>query len=434
MVTREELYRLIWAMPMTKASAQLGISYGKLVQICSALSVPRPAQGHWTRLELGKADPVPPLPAAAEGQPTTWTGDGMPLPKARPAARTLRKKAITGNKTPPAMHALLRGTKAQFLNSRPTRDDGFLRPYKRALPDLRTSSAALDRGLLLANALYNAFEEAGHHVVLSGLNSAARRLQIDPREAPIKGQRYDPYPQPWRPDRPTLVQTEGVSIGLIVLEMTEHVKMRYTNNGFVRDSPELAARLERSHGSGWTTFEDVPSGRLRIVAYAADSGIDWSQSWQELEDQTAPLSPEAIVKAVLAQKRQLLEMAEEAARRAELRHRAWLEEQEKCRRREDERNIAKSYEESMATLQRAIQRWSRVMEIEQFFSQAEQRAATLPSKAQTNVLERVSLARNLIGHQDPLDLLREWKAPAEIYQPLYADSADTVRQRTRSKL
>ncbi len=207
------------------------------------------------------------------------------------------------------MHPLIRGRKAQFLNSRPTGNVGFLRPYKRALPDLRTSSEALDRGLLLANALYNAFEEAGHHVVLSGLNSAARRLQIDPREVPLKGQRYDPYPQPWRPDRPTLVQTGGVSIGLIVLEMTEHVKMRYTNNGFVRDSPELAARLERSNDSGWTTCEDVPSGRLRVVTYAADSAVDWSQSWQESEAQSAPLSPEIIVKAVAAQKRQLLEMA-----------------------------------------------------------------------------------------------------------------------------
>jgi hypothetical protein len=68
MVTREELYRLIWAMPMTKISAQLGISYGKLAQICTALGVPRPAQGHWTRLELGKADPVPPLPARSSGR------------------------------------------------------------------------------------------------------------------------------------------------------------------------------------------------------------------------------------------------------------------------------------------------------------------------------------------------------------------------------
>ena len=137
---------------------------------------------------------------------------------------------------------------------------------------------------------------------------------------------------------------------------------------------------------------------------------------------------------MLARKRELIEMAEEAARRAEIRHREWLEEQEKWRRREDERSIAESYEESLATLQRAIQRWSKVMEIERFFSQAEQRAATLPSDARTNVLERVRLARKLIGNQDPLDLLLEWKAPAEIYKPLYADSANTVQQQARSGL
>jgi len=41
MITREELVRLIWAMPLTKASEQPGISYSKLVQICAALGVPR---------------------------------------------------------------------------------------------------------------------------------------------------------------------------------------------------------------------------------------------------------------------------------------------------------------------------------------------------------------------------------------------------------
>ena len=44
MITREELVRLIWAMPLTKASEQPGISYSKLVQICAALGVPRAAE------------------------------------------------------------------------------------------------------------------------------------------------------------------------------------------------------------------------------------------------------------------------------------------------------------------------------------------------------------------------------------------------------
>lgn len=269
MVTREELYRLVWAMPMTRVSAQLGLSYDRLVRICVAMGVPRPAQGHWARLEVGRADPAPPLPAAEEGQPVVWTGDGAQTPKPRQPPRARRKKRITDGPGLPTMHPLLRGIKAQFLNSRPLRDDGFLRPFKRALPDIRTSSDTLDRGILLANALYNAFEGTGHRVVLGGLNSAARRLQIDPREAPVKGERYDLYPQPWRPDQPTLVQTGDVSLSLVVLEMTERVKMRYANNDFIRDSPELAARIERSRAYTFTTFRDVPSGRLRIVAYPA---------------------------------------------------------------------------------------------------------------------------------------------------------------------
>ncbi|GAA0746162.1 hypothetical protein GCM10009075_31430 [Sphingomonas trueperi] len=262
MVAREELYRLVWAMPITKASEQLGISYSKLVQICAALGVPRPPQGHWVRLELGKADPAPPLPPPAEGQLVAWTDEGSALPKAPSRPRAPRKKATSEHRAPPTMHPLVRGRKADFLNTRPTKDDGFLRPFKRALPDIQASSDTLDRALLLANALYTAFEDAGHRVTLSGLNSAARRLRIDPREAPMKGDRYDPYPQPWRPDRLTLVEAGAVTIGLIVLEMTERVKMRHVKDGYVRDSPELAARVERSRAYSWTTLKDVPSGRF----------------------------------------------------------------------------------------------------------------------------------------------------------------------------
>ncbi|WP_138983917.1 hypothetical protein [Sphingomonas elodea] len=430
MVTREELYRLVWSKPLTKASEQLGISYSKLVQICAELGVPRPPQGHWARLELGKADPAPPLPPPAEGQLVAWTEEDLALPKAPSRPRAPRKKAISAHRAPPTMHSLVRGRKADFLNTRPTKEDGFLRPFKRALPDIQASSDMLDRALLLANALYTAFEDAGHRVTLSGLNSAARRLRIDPREAPAKGDRYDPYPQPWRPDRLTLVQAGAVTIGLIVLEMTERVKMRHVKDGYVRDSPELAARVERSRAYSWTTFKDVPSGRFRIVAYAADAAVDWSQSWQESEKQPDSLTAASIAKAVLSQRGRLMEMTREAARQAEIRHREWLEEQEKWCRQEDERKVAKSREESLATLHTAIQRWGRVMEMEMFFSEAKQQALGLPADAKHIVLERLRLARELIGSQNPLDYLQNWKTPTEIYRPRYSESAHSERYQT----
>lgn len=206
--------------------------------------------------------------------------------------------------------------------------------------------------------------------------------------------------------------------------------MRHVKDGYVRGSPELAARVERSRAYSWTTLKDVPSGRFRIVAYATDPAVDWSQSWQESEKQPDSLTAASIAKVVLSQQSRLMEMAREAARQAEIRHRAWLEEQEKWRHQEDERHVAKSREESLATLHNAIQRWARVMEIEQFFSQATQRAIELADDSKYKILERLRLARDMIGSQNPLDFLEDWKAPTELYRPRYGGFSDAETHQT----
>ena len=46
-LTREELYELVWSIPMTKASKQLGISDVMLGKICRQRNVPRPPRGYW---------------------------------------------------------------------------------------------------------------------------------------------------------------------------------------------------------------------------------------------------------------------------------------------------------------------------------------------------------------------------------------------------
>ena len=46
-LTREELYELVWSMPMTKASKQLGISDVMLGKLCRQRNVPRPSRGYW---------------------------------------------------------------------------------------------------------------------------------------------------------------------------------------------------------------------------------------------------------------------------------------------------------------------------------------------------------------------------------------------------
>lgn len=60
--SRQELFELVWSMPMTKLSKQFELSDVGLRKICVKHQIPLPLQGHWTRKQFGKEDPRPELP------------------------------------------------------------------------------------------------------------------------------------------------------------------------------------------------------------------------------------------------------------------------------------------------------------------------------------------------------------------------------------
>jgi hypothetical protein len=60
--TRQELFELVWSMPMTKLSKQFELSDVGLRKICVKHQIPLPLQGHWTRKQFGKEAPRPELP------------------------------------------------------------------------------------------------------------------------------------------------------------------------------------------------------------------------------------------------------------------------------------------------------------------------------------------------------------------------------------
>jgi hypothetical protein len=60
--TRQELFELVWSMPMTKLSKQFELSDVGLRKICVKHQLPLPPQGHWTRKQFGKEGPRPELP------------------------------------------------------------------------------------------------------------------------------------------------------------------------------------------------------------------------------------------------------------------------------------------------------------------------------------------------------------------------------------
>jgi hypothetical protein len=179
MISREELYKLVWAEPMTKVATRFDVSGSYLARMCTLLNVPRPERGYWAKMAVGKAPAQPPLPAALPGDPLHWSKEGERLPVAKveapkPPVPSGKKPSIPRDRT----HGLIRGAKAHFEKTRQIEEWDYLKPYKKLLVDVVTSREGLDRALSLANDLFNALESMGHRVVMAPTQESMRRSML----------------------------------------------------------------------------------------------------------------------------------------------------------------------------------------------------------------------------------------------------------------
>src|SRR5580658_2702241 len=115
MVSREELYELVWSIPMTKAAKKFSVSGSYLARVCTALRVPRPQRGHWAKQEVGSAPARRALPEALPGDQLLWSRErDTPAPRvgaqiATTVAPQLRvRRSVTGT------HGLIRGAKQHY--------------------------------------------------------------------------------------------------------------------------------------------------------------------------------------------------------------------------------------------------------------------------------------------------------------------------------
>jgi hypothetical protein len=72
-ITREELYRQVWATPMYRLGTKYGLSGNGLKKICDRLDVPYPPRGYWAKLSVGKSVRQTPLPKPLAGIPLQVT-------------------------------------------------------------------------------------------------------------------------------------------------------------------------------------------------------------------------------------------------------------------------------------------------------------------------------------------------------------------------
>jgi hypothetical protein len=97
-LTRQELYGLVWAHPVTHLAKRFGISDQGLAKICDRFDIPRPAQGHWNKLAAGKPVTTRPLPPARSDMAKTIrvtpvSGERSVEPATQAALATARDRA-----------------------------------------------------------------------------------------------------------------------------------------------------------------------------------------------------------------------------------------------------------------------------------------------------------------------------------------------------
>jgi hypothetical protein len=85
--------------------------------------------------------------------------------------------------------------------------------------------------------------------------------------------------------------------------------------------------------------------------------------------------------------------------------------------------VAQSVKESREQLEQVIQAWVKAVSLERFFEGVQARAHEFPETGRQEILDRLRLAREFVGTQEPLDFFRSWMTPLERYVPLAMQTA-----------
>jgi hypothetical protein len=238
-----------------------------------------------------------------------------------------------------------------------------------------------------------------------------RRTEVDLLEKPSSRHYHRAV---WSPERPTLVHVGGVAIGLTVFEMTEEVEVVYVNGKYlpVRDLSDL--QLRRYTGSHhWRSKEEHASGRICLQAYCPSWRVKWAKRWSEVKPGSFQGMVPQIVSELEGLAPDLARQLEEARIHAEEEQRRWEEERRRREQEAERQRREKARQDAKRDLLTAIDAWDEARRISDFFRAAEVALGQGVGGADPAALDRLRLAKDLIGQPDPLTLLKSWKAPEE---------------------
>jgi hypothetical protein len=199
-MTREQLYALVWETPMSRLAKRFGLSDVGLRKICVKHGIPTPPLGYWARLAHGKKvhrPPLPPLKDVASVQVHLHARLVAPVPPAVEAAQAAALKKEAGRpvitvpaERPDRFHPVAAAT-AKALRAAKADHEGFKHGHAPGAVHISIGDQSVDRTLRIIDAFARAVAERSHgiteneqgvRIVVDGVPLAWRLYEIKDRK------------------------------------------------------------------------------------------------------------------------------------------------------------------------------------------------------------------------------------------------------------
>jgi hypothetical protein len=151
-LTREELYAMVWSEPLSQVAKRYGLSGYMLQKLCIRLSVPMPRARQVNKLKTGESIKIPQLAKDYSGEPSVTLTIS---PEAEAEGRH-RKNVIADPLIVAARSTLLRHEKKWLHNGLACTESGQL--------DIRVAPANIDPACRFMNLLLQSLRVRGHTI------------------------------------------------------------------------------------------------------------------------------------------------------------------------------------------------------------------------------------------------------------------------------
>jgi hypothetical protein len=305
-LTRRELYDLVWSKPVQTAAEELGLSDRGLANICSRHSVPSPGRGYWARVAAGQSFKLPPLRtmknAALERIEIRSSVARFPA-----ATREILQKTRRERKSAKEDKAFIPRASVQIPHRAIAATAKHLRKAK---PDRFGQISAIGPGLCGVAVHIDRVERAVSFVDALAEALEAHELRLEPNENCMKiavGQDVLTFTLTERYRRPKHVPTEAEQELYRQQQARREKASRLNNWDLYRTLP---------YREPWPEYDTIYTGQLAIEISLW--GVGPRKTWADGKTQTIESMFEKIVdglKIALVHKKAERERREESARR-----------------------------------------------------------------------------------------------------------------------